>query len=352
MRNFTSYIRTYVLAGIAMCGRRLGIGGIFPVVLMLSFSTLVSVVARAQAPTPDVIYYRFDGTGSTVPNDASAPPSGTATGILMGSLTQGSTGQCGGAVIGTGNSSSTDYVNTGWAPNLTGSWTFSFWSSNISSTAALYYIFGDANSNSFRCFTNGVAGPNNWILRGAGLTDIYLNGGATAAPPINTFVYDQTANNVYAYLDGVLVNTVAQTAPAIVGTGPFKFVGYSANIGAPAGGLYDEFRVYSRALTAAEVATLSAGSTYIYDTITASTCGSYTSPSGNYTYTSSGTYYDTTGAGCTDTFWTINLTINPKGTYTQSYNICSGQSITVNGHTYSSNGTYLDTIVGGSANGC
>ncbi|MBS1593326.1 MAG: gliding motility-associated C-terminal domain-containing protein [Bacteroidetes bacterium] len=352
MRNFTSYIRTYVLAGLAMRERRQNSHRGLSLVLMLSLGILVSLATNAQAPTPDVIYYTFDGTGTTVPNLATAPPSGTATGTLMGSITQGGAGLCGGAVIGSGNASSTDYVNTGWAPNLTGSWTFSFWSSNITGTSTLYYIFGDANSNSFRCFTNGVAGANNWILRGAGLTDVLLSGGATAAPHLNTFVYDQVSNNVYAYLDGVLVNTVAQSAPSIVGVGPFKFVGYSTNVGAPAGGLYDEFRVYSRALSASEVTSLTSGATYIYDTITATACSSYTSPSGHYTYTSSGTYYDTTGTGCSDTLYTLNLTINQGGTSAQAFTICSGQSVSVNGHTYSSAGTYMDTIVGGSVNGC
>ncbi len=117
----------------------------------------------------------------------------------------------------------------------------------------MFYIFGDAGTASFRCFTNGVAGATNWILRGAGLTDITLAGGATVATHRNTFVYDSTLNNVKAYLDGVLINTVAQTAPNLTGTGPLKVVGYSTNVGAPSGGLLDDFRIYSRALSVDEV---------------------------------------------------------------------------------------------------
>lgn len=65
--------------------------------------------------------------------------------------------------------------NTNWAPDLgSGSWTIAFWSAGFGSTVSLYYIFGDVNAGGFRCFTNGVAGSNNWILRGAGLTDIYI----------------------------------------------------------------------------------------------------------------------------------------------------------------------------------
>lgn len=71
--------------------------------------------------------------------------------------------------------------------------------------------------------------------------------------PRNTFVYDNTLNNVKAYLDGVLINTVAQTTPNLTGIGPFKVVGYGSNVGTPAGGLLDDFRIYSRALSVGEV---------------------------------------------------------------------------------------------------
>lgn len=81
-------------------------------------------------------------------------------------------------------------------------------------------MFGDINTNSLRCFTNGVAGSTNWILRGGGLTDTYVNGAAIDTLTMTTFVYSSTT------------------------------------VGAPAGGNLDEFRVYSRALTADEVAAL------------------------------------------------------------------------------------------------
>lgn len=217
----------------------------------------LSSTMNAQLLTPEVLYYDFNGSGNTVPNLASAPPIGTTTATLMGGLTQGGSAICNGTIIGTGVSSTTDYLNTGWAPNLgTGSWTISIRTENITPSATLFYIFGDVNTTSFRCFTNGVAGANNWILRGGGLTDILINGGATVAPHMNTWVYDATLNQVRAYLDGVLVNTVAQGAPNITGAGPFKVNGYSANVGNPLNGHLDEFRVYSRALTPSEISQL------------------------------------------------------------------------------------------------
>ena len=73
---------------------------------------------------------------------------------------------------------------------------------------------------------------------------------------MTTFVYDQTLNSVSGYLNGVLSSTVAQTSPNVTGTGPFKVSGYASNIGAAAGAMMDDFRVYRRALSAADVAAL------------------------------------------------------------------------------------------------
>ncbi len=201
---------------------------------------------------PELMYYQFDGTGTTVPNHASAPV-GTNPATIQGGLTQGGTGEFGGGLIGSGSSSTSDYLNTGWATNLSGSWTISLYLNNIQPSSTLFYFFGDLNSNSFRCFTNGVAGPNNLILRGTGITDVLVNGAATASPNVTTFVYDAEANQIRAYLNGVLVNTVAQSSPVITGRGPFKVNGYSSNVGNPAGGVIDEFRLYNRALSDNEI---------------------------------------------------------------------------------------------------
>ncbi len=227
--------------------------------LIFTLGVALAIASSVHAQSvPEVLHYRFDGTGTTVPNLASSPPAGTANATIEGGLTQTGAdlnfGGGGFSLLGTGVASSTDYLNTGWAPNLgAGSWTISVATSNFTGTSTLYYIFGDANTNSFRCFTNGVAGPNNWILRGAGLTDIFINGAATVAPHRIAFVYDSSLANVKGYLDGVLVTTVAQGAVNFTGTGPLKVMGYGTNVGAPAGGLLDDFRIYNRALSAAEV---------------------------------------------------------------------------------------------------
>ncbi|MEL7533678.1 MAG: LamG-like jellyroll fold domain-containing protein, partial [Bacteroidota bacterium] len=216
--------------------------------LLLMCSTSSLVLAQG---VPELMYYKFDGSGTTVPNIASSPV-GTNPATIIGGQTQGPTGQFGNALIGTGAASTTDYVDTGWPTNLTGDWTISFWTSNIQASTTLYYIFGDPNAGNFRCFTNGVAGAGNWILRGTGIADVLITGGATVAPHVMHYVYDNSVPEIRAYLDGVLVNTVAQAPITISGAGPFK-VGASTSTGLAPGGLMDEFRMYNRALTAAEV---------------------------------------------------------------------------------------------------
>ena len=213
---------------------------------------LASLGAGAQIPTPEILYYKFNESGTEVTNQASAPPSGTTTAtILGGSFTQNNsfsaTTQ---ALAGTGVSASTDYVNTGWAPSITGDWSLSFFTSNIEPSATLWYIFGDLNTSSLRCFTNGVAGPNNWILRGP-ITDVLITGGADANPHMITFVYSQASAAIQGYLDATLVTTVAQGSISLVGTGPFKVGGYANS--STLNGKMADFRFYSHALTAADI---------------------------------------------------------------------------------------------------
>ncbi|CAN5823255.1 T9SS type A sorting domain-containing protein [soil metagenome] len=316
------------------------------IIISLACISLFSAVLTAQAPTPELLYYKFNGTGTNVPNQASAPPPGTLTATIQGGLLQGSNGQCGGALVGNGLSSGTDYVNTGWATSLPGSWTLSFWTNNVPSTTSTYYILGDVNAGGFRVFTGGVANPGNWILRG-GFTDIIATGGASTGPAITTFVYDMPANQIRAYVNGVLVNTVAQTTVTVSGTGPFKVGGYSSNTGLPNTSLMDEFRLYDRALSVAEIQALQIANTT--STISPVSCTSvYTAPSGA-AYSVAGTYMDTISNvnGC-DSLITINLSFIAPVTSTLSATACNMYTAP-SGAQYAVSGTYNDTIptVGG-----
>ncbi|MEZ4794479.1 MAG: HYR domain-containing protein [Flavobacteriaceae bacterium] len=226
--------------------------------------TIIVTVVDTEAPSfgseglvANLLDYNFEETGTTVTNNATSPPAGTENATLEGIITQGSPGIVGnGSLIGVDSFSSTSYLNTQWNTNLTGSWTISFKTANIQPSSFLFYAFGDNTAGSFRCFTNGVAGPNNWLLRGDSMNSVLVPGGATVDPHTITFVYSETEGNIKAYLDGVLVNTVAQPPLTFVGTSPFKVGGYGVSRGLQTNALLDEFKIFSRELSPSEVIAL------------------------------------------------------------------------------------------------
>ena len=88
--------------------------------------------------------------------------------------------------------------------------------------------------------------------------------------------------------------------------------------------------------------------------ITESACVSYTSPSGNNTWTVSNVYLDTipNATGC-DSVITINLTVNPEVTSIIDDTICSNGSVMVNGNTYDAlTPTGTETFSGAGSFGC
>lgn len=195
---------------------------------------------------PERLYYKFDGSGTTVPNLATAPPAGTATATLVG-LTQGSTGKCGAALVGVGTANQS--LNTNWATNMTGSWTISFWLGPNQVDNNPSYLFGDVNAGAFRAFYGGAALPNNMLLRG-GSGDVLITGVNPGATFV-TIVYNGT--NTVVYKNGGSPQTYNVTFTN-TGPGPFRVGGYSTL--ASINGRMDEFGMYSRALTAAEVLNL------------------------------------------------------------------------------------------------
>ncbi len=75
-------------------------------------------------------------------------------------------------------------------------------------------------------------------------------------------------------------------------------------------------------------------------TLSPSVCGSYTSPSGNYTWTASGTYNDTMTSiqnGC-DSIFVIDLTVSPTDLIVFNESACD--SYVFEGNTYTQSGTY------------
>jgi PKD repeat protein len=80
-------------------------------------------------------------------------------------------------------------------------------------------------------------------------------------------------------------------------------------------------------------------------------CDSYTSPSGNYTYTTSGVYYDTITNhwGC-DSLLIIDLNITYSFFYEENINICQGETYTWHGQILNTAGVYYDSL--STVNGC
>ncbi|MGQ0739750.1 MAG: proprotein convertase P-domain-containing protein [Bacteroidota bacterium] len=200
-----------------------------------------------NALVPERLYYKFNGVGATVPNQATAPPPGTGTANLIG-LTQGNVGKCGGALVGAGTANQS--LNTNWATNMAGNWTISFWLGPNQIDNNPSYLWGDVTAGAFRCFYGGAALTNNVLVRG-GSGDVLITGVNPTATFI-TVVYNGV--NTVVYKNGTAPQTYAVTFPGNTGPGPFRVGGYSTL--ASVNGRLDEFGMYSRALSAAEVLAL------------------------------------------------------------------------------------------------
>ena len=205
----------------------------------------------SPGPVPDILYYKFEDNpgGNTVTNYA-IPGQGTNPAPLSGAITLTSGGQFDSCIIGTTGANNGGVV-TGWNNSLgSGNWTISTWVNIPHSTTGLaYYLFGDP-AGSFRCFHNGVAGPDNLMLRGTGITNVTV-AGVGPTPTVVHFVYDSAAAEIRTYKNGVYNTTVSQTPLNLAAGSGFKVGGYSTTRTMRA--RIDEFRVYSRALDTTEI---------------------------------------------------------------------------------------------------
>ena len=227
---------------------------LYSFITIVSFSLICLLLTQSsysQVYSPELIYYKFENNvGLTTPNFATAPV-GTNPAPLSGTTLFSTGGQFDTCIIG--NGASNGGVVSGWNTSLgSGSWTISMWVSiPTDPSGSAYYIFGDPGAGSFRCFHNGVAGPDSLLLRGTGITEVRVPG-TGPAPSVVHFVYDATASVIRAYKNGVLIRTVPQT-PLNMPTGSgFKVGGYSSS--ATFKGKLDEFRIYNRALSPGEIA--------------------------------------------------------------------------------------------------
>lgn len=223
---------------------------------------LMATFSIAQSQTPELLYYKFEGTASNIPNLATSPPTGTQIGEIVGNLTLGSNTAClGNGLVGSGSTGGSNYFNTKWNLALSGSWTihlkFNNYTSNVTT---VYYLLGDAitGGNSFRMFTNGAPGTGGVRLTANGMSNVDVPGvfSTTSSLVDLIFVYDSSLQNIKAYVNGVLKTTAAQSAPLVFNGALFKLGTYATNTGMKAGMTMDEFGLFNRAITDAEIASL------------------------------------------------------------------------------------------------
>ena len=255
---------------------------------------LMSCMIIGAQNVPERMYFKFDAAGAQ-PNLASAPV-GLNPAPLLGMSIQ-TPGQFGAALVGTGASSFTNYLNTGWATSLQNTgWTISMWLNNLPVNTSLYYLWGDPTASSFRCFLGGAAGAGNLLLRGGGFSDVNVPG-VGPGPTVVHFVY--TGSAIRCFKNGVFSNQVNQPSVNTNGSGPFKIGGYSSSAGL--NGRMDEFRMYNRALSDAEVALTWNQTLPMYGIMTGTVTNNYNgTPIVGATVTivtPTGNYVATTGAG-------------------------------------------------------
>jgi len=224
---------------------------------------LLTVCLFLKAQTPELLYYKFEGTAANIPNLATSPPAGTQTAQIIGNFTLGSNTTClGNGLIGSSSSTTANYLDTKWNIALSGSWTIHLKFSNyVNDTTTVYYLLGDSTSSggsSFRMFTNGAPGANNIRLTGNGMTNVLITNVFPANNPVDLIiVYDNVAQNVKAYVNGVLNSTTAQANPLVFNGTLFKVGAYGGSgTGMKTGMIMDEFGLFNRAIADAEIASL------------------------------------------------------------------------------------------------
>lgn len=203
---------------------------------------------------PEVIYYRFNEGAGTSTLNAAVPGAGSPFGTLNGSLVFGP-GRFGTGLVGANLSAGTSFVATGYAMALQGqSWTIEFWF-NPGGTTSLQYLYGNAaGGGNFRGWC-GAAPGSNMLISGNGLAT-NSNPGSVPAPGTwvhYAWVFDASLAppTVTPYLNGSPLAPIAQTGALTLNTGTLIVGGYGTSNGVL--GTLDEFRLWLRARTAAEI---------------------------------------------------------------------------------------------------
>jgi hypothetical protein len=240
---------------------------------LLSWGTattlLLQAIPSAAQGVPELMYYNFDVTGTSVSNLASSPVGANPASLSGTTLSIGGTGEFSTTgLLGTGGNTSSNYMSTNWGVNFSNSsWTISAYA-NLPSTAGNSYFFGDGlqSAGPLNCFwvTNGTT---SYIrLRGLSTTSspFMLDINNPTFPIVLHYVYDYNLGIISAYTNGVFHSSVTIGQQSFVQSNTNKFYVGSSNennyisilpLNPPVtiSGTLDEFRMYNRALGQSEI---------------------------------------------------------------------------------------------------
>jgi hypothetical protein len=220
-------------------------------------------------------------------------------------------------------------------------WDYARSATEISNNMAAEYCALDSHLVAYHKFNHGIAGGSN-----SGVNSSYdASGNGNNGTLQNISLSGSTSNWVTGY--GLSTGTL---------TGTLSATGCNASYTSPSGnhvwtqaGTYTDTVQSIMACDSILTITL-AFNTSTSDSIVESVCESYTSPSGFYTWTTSGIYSDTlvNAAGC-DSILTIDLSVNNSSSEF-SVDACNSYTIPSGNNTYIFSGSYFDTIP--NASGC
>ena len=227
--------------------------------LLKTYKLVIAFLAilTANAQTGPIAAYSFnEGSGTTV-TDLSG---NNITGTIV-SATWTTSGKYGNALSFNGTSSYVDLGNPA-ALKLTGSMTIEAWVKAAANPPDDGQIVAKSNgSTGWQLKTTPDTGPETFGLAVGRTTSAQVQRYTTTVRSLNTWyhvtgVYNATAKTVDIYVNGVLSDGVlAGTIPAVQ-----VDAAVNANVGRRTGGFYfngiiDEVRIYSRALSQAEIQT-------------------------------------------------------------------------------------------------
>ncbi len=316
--------------------------------LILLFTSILFLPCIAQVPgnvpTQNLIaWYGFSGN--------SLDSSGNGNHLINNgaTLTTDRNGALNSAYSFNGTSNNMTNLVPAFTFGETSSFTISFWmNKNTSSGGAMPYWHGltqgNGGANKFCYFFHtNPTGVVRWRVNKQGSPWLNCESTYTSATWEHyVVVYHNQAMTLYKNGVSVATNTYTYTN-TLTATMPF-FVGSSSVNSAYFPGKLDDFGIWGRALTLAEINGLYSSCTapIIGGTSTITSCGNYTSTSG-INYPTTGIYQDTilTTGGC-DSIITLDLTVNYSSNDTITSVNCNSYTSS-GGIVYTTTGTYVET---------